>query len=99
MNNTMTTVFARRMRKAHGELPSETCRRCCNCQKKDRKSDIKVCIAYCALEEWDENEKACGYFNVPFNGIRPRERELFYFYNKPKKKEVNENQMKFQNLD
>ena len=94
MNKTQTTAGGNRMRKEYGENPSERCIFCCNYQKKSREdNEHLVCIAYDSEGEWDPNQIACGLFNVPFRGIRPRRRELIEFYSKPVNKEPEGDQM------
>lgn len=87
MGSNSTKAYANRMRKAYGEMYSECCRDCCNCQLQIRGKDEKVCIAYGMEFVWDPSEKACGLFNIPFRGIRPKRRTVSEFYNKKHKKE------------
>ena len=93
MNKTQSIAGGNRMRKAYGENPGETCYYCCNYQKKDKHdNDHLVCIAYDSNGEWDPSERACGLFNIPFRGLRPRRREIIEFYQKARPNNLNEGQ-------
>ena len=84
------------MRKEFGENPGYRCCHCCNYQKKDRKDDEHlVCIAYDSKGEWDPSETACGLFNVPFRGLRPRRRELIESYKKDEEQTPDPTQSSF----
>ena len=60
------------MRKEYGYGIPEPCEYCCNYQLGSRETGRMVCIAYSMEEDWDKKELACGLFNRPFRGIRPR---------------------------
>ncbi len=66
-----------RMRKEYGECSEYvTCAECCNYQLKCRCSATLVCIAYDSQSAWNSRERACGLFNIPFRGLRPKRSEL-----------------------
>lgn len=60
------------MRKEFGERICDTCGECCNRQYKSKVDKVMICIAFDDETKWDRNEKACGLFNIPFRGIRPK---------------------------
>ena len=72
---------ANRMRKEYGEHYCDLCRSCCNQQIKSKdEAKALICIAYDKETPWDGTERACGLFNIPFLGIRPRPMPLGEYY-------------------
>lgn len=96
MGSASTKAYANRMRKECGELYSEHCNDCCNCQRQTRGKDAKACIAYGIEYIWDPSERACGLFNVPFRGIRPRRRPIGESYIKKDPQSKNQNMIENQ---
>ena len=79
--NRENSLCGKRMKKHYGECKGEFCDLCCNYQKQQRTEDsIKICIAYDEVTEWNPMEKACGLFNIPFRGLRPRHRMVCEYY-------------------
>lgn len=70
------SLAAKRMRKEYGYCEGCTCEQCCNCQRKERDKEENICIAYDPVMEWNGKEKACGLFNIPFRGLRPKHKPL-----------------------
>lgn len=64
------------MRQEYGEKICDQCGDCCNRQLKSRKEKTMICIAYDNETPWERHERACGLFNVPFRGIRPKRTPL-----------------------
>ena len=63
---------AKQMRKEYGENLCEICSDCCNRQRLNHDEPKMVCIAYGRNLSWNGMETACGLFNIPFRGLRPR---------------------------
>ena len=84
MAKTRCKAAARRMRREYGDYSCEICFACCNRQKKNREEQTKVCIAFSNDVPWDGAESACGLFNIPFRGIRPKRLPLNDVINKAK---------------
>lgn len=71
-----TKVIAKRMRDQYGELVTQNCMGCCNCQLRKRGEYTKICCAYSREIAWDPYEKACQLWNQPFLALRPPRRML-----------------------
>ena len=63
---------AKQMRREYGENLCECCADCCNRQRIKHDESKMVCIAYGRKLSWNGMETACGLFNIPFRGLRPR---------------------------
>ena len=85
MKSVQCKAAANRMRKEFGERCCDRCGECCNRQYKSRTEKIMVCIAYDDETKWDRAEIACGLFNVPFRGIRPKRMPFGEFLRKSAK--------------
>ena len=67
---------AKQMRREYGENLCECCADCCNRQRISHDEPKMICIAYGRNLSWDSKEIACGLFNIPFRGLRPRRTPL-----------------------
>ena len=63
---------AKQMRREYGENLCECCADCCNRQRISHDEPKMICIAYGRNLLWNGMEIACGLFNIPFRGLRPR---------------------------
>lgn len=63
---------AKQMRREYGENLCESCSDCCNRQRMNRNDAKMICIAYGGELSWSGTETACGLFNIPFRGLRPK---------------------------
>lgn len=82
-----------RMYKYYGRDLLHNCAKCVNCQNIIRGKDAKMCICYGEGIEWDSSSVACGLFNKPFRGIRPRPRPLADMFEHANLRQPNEQEI------
>lgn len=63
---------AKQMRREYGENQCECCADCYNMQLMNHDTPKMICIAYGGNLSWNGTEIACGLYNIPFRGLRPR---------------------------
>lgn len=73
----------RLMMKEYG-IGSGQCGHCCNCHFSEKSRNQHICIAYGEVEgedcTWDIYSMACGLFNKPFLGLKPKRMPLAEFH-------------------